>query len=102
MSAVVGRESDWRHRAACLSAEPEVFFPVGNPQVSATARLLIAFVKKTYCGSEENPVCEVRKECLKFALDTHQDEGVWGGLTDGERKTLRRRAGRARSNGGRS
>ena len=42
--------------------------------------------------------CEVRAECLEFALDTNQDSGIWGGLSEEERRVIRRqRARRAKS-----
>lgn len=34
--------------------------------------------------------CAVREQCLKYAIDTHQEGGVWGGKTDSERKQIRR------------
>ncbi|RIY28420.1 WhiB family transcriptional regulator, partial [Bifidobacteriaceae bacterium WP022] len=40
--------------------------------------------------------CDVATECLKCALETNQDYGVWGGLSEDERRTLKRRAMRAR------
>jgi len=35
--------------------------------------------------------CEASRECLDFALDTNQDSGIWGGLTEEERRVIRRR-----------
>ena len=40
--------------------------------------------------------CKVIDACLKCALDTNQDYGVWGGLSEDERRALKRRAMRAR------
>ncbi|MFD2759147.1 WhiB family transcriptional regulator [Gulosibacter faecalis] len=78
---------DWRDRAACLHADPELFFPVGNTgpaieQIDAA---------KAICGR-----CPVTEQCLQYALDTNQDSGVWGGLSEDERRALKRRAARAR------
>ena len=42
-------------------------------------------------GEEVCVRCPVRKACLRFALTTRQDDGIWGGLTEGERRILRRR-----------
>ena len=79
-----GREvDDWRHRAACHGEDPELFFPIGaaGPALAQIARA------KQVCAR-----CPVRATCLRFALVTGQDYGIWGGLTEGERRQLRRRA----------
>jgi len=78
---------DWRHEAACLDSDPELFFPIGNTGPA----LLQIEEAKTVCAR-----CPVTAECLQWALDTGQDSGVWGGLSENERKTLKRRAARAR------
>ncbi|MEO7126844.1 MAG: WhiB family transcriptional regulator [Nakamurella sp.] len=81
---------DWRHRALCRDEDPELFFPVGN---SGPALLQIAEAK-TVCER-----CPVREQCLEFALATGQDAGVWGGLSEDERRSLKRRRARARARG---
>jgi WhiB family redox-sensing transcriptional regulator len=73
---------DWRARAACRDKDPELFYPVGD---SGPALLQIAEAKSV-CDS-----CPVRRACLAEALDSGQDYGVWGGLTEDERRGLRRR-----------
>jgi WhiB family redox-sensing transcriptional regulator len=78
---------DWRHQAACLNEDPELFFPVGN---TGPALMQIAEAKKV-CR-----VCPVREACLQWALDAGQDHGVWGGMSEDERRALRRRAARSR------
>ncbi len=40
--------------------------------------------------------CDVREACLQWALDAGQDHGVWGGLSEDERRALKRRAARSR------
>ncbi|MDQ1685692.1 MAG: WhiB family transcriptional regulator, redox-sensing transcriptional regulator [Frankiaceae bacterium] len=70
---------EWSSRAACLSAEPEVFFPVGTggvalDEVSAAKRI---------CA-----VCAVQPECRDYALRTRQPFGVWGGLDEEERRSV--------------
>ncbi|MBX3312324.1 MAG: WhiB family transcriptional regulator [Microbacteriaceae bacterium] len=79
---------DWRDKAACLTVEdPELFFPVGN-----TGPALDQIEKaKAICAT-----CSVTDNCLQYALETSQDSGVWGGLSEDERRTLKRRAARAR------
>lgn len=78
---------DWRHEAACLNEDPELFFPVGN---TGPALMQIAEAKKV-CRE-----CPVREPCLQWALDAGQDHGVWGGMSEDERRALRRRAARSR------
>ena len=46
---------------------------------------------KAVCGR-----CSVTETCLQYALETSQDSGVWGGLSEDERRALKRRAARAR------
>jgi WhiB family redox-sensing transcriptional regulator len=79
---------DWRHRAACRHEDPELFFPVGNTG-PAIAQIEEA---KNVCVR-----CDVREECLKWALESGQDSGVWGGLSEDERRAMKRRAARHRA-----
>lgn len=73
---------DWRAYASCRDTDPDLFFPVGTTGV-ALDQIAAA---KAVCMQ-----CVVRSECLDFALDTHQDSGVWGGLSEEERRVIRRR-----------
>jgi WhiB family transcriptional regulator, redox-sensing transcriptional regulator len=68
---------DWWRSAACQEADPELFFPVAplGPGAGEIARA------KAVCGT-----CRVRRQCLQYALATHQLHGVWGGMTEGERQ----------------
>jgi WhiB family transcriptional regulator, redox-sensing transcriptional regulator len=81
---------DWRHRAACLDEDPELFFPIGNTGPA----LLQIEEAKAVCRR-----CDVVETCLRWALDTGQDAGVWGGLSEDERRALKRRNARARRAG---
>ena len=81
---------DWRDRAACLEADPELFFPIGNTG-PAIAQIEEA---KAVCRT-----CPVIETCLKWAIETGQDAGVWGGLSEDERRALKRRNARARRAG---
>ena len=74
---------DWRHRAICRDEDPELFFPVGT---SGPALLQIAEAK-TVCRR-----CPVVTECLTWALESGQDAGVWGGMSEDERRALKRRS----------
>lgn len=79
---------DWRHRAACRDVDPELFFPIGN---TGPAILQIEEAKQV-CRR-----CDVSDACLRWALESGQDSGVWGGMGEDERRTLKRRASRARA-----
>jgi WhiB family transcriptional regulator, redox-sensing transcriptional regulator len=67
---------NWRSLAACQSADPDLFFPVSS---SGPSLVQVAQAKAICAG------CQVRRECLAFALRTHQVHGVWGGLSERER-----------------
>lgn len=78
----LGRNEDyWRCRAACRGKDPELFFPVGS---AGPALAQIAEAKKI-CAR-----CLVRTACLASAITTGQEYGIWGGLTEDERRRLRR------------
>ena len=79
---------DWRHRAICRDEDPELFFPVGT---SGPALLQIAEAKSV-CRR-----CPVVSECLTWALESGQDAGVWGGMSEDERRALKRRSARTRA-----
>jgi WhiB family redox-sensing transcriptional regulator len=72
--------TDWRMRAACRHMNPDLFFPEGTkgPALQATD------LAKRICGT-----CPVQASCLKWALDHGAGFGIWGGLTEGERRELR-------------
>lgn len=71
----------WRGRAACRGCEPALFFPTG---VSGEAfeQILVA---QAVCSA-----CEVKPDCLEYALSTNQESGIWGGATEQELVLLRR------------
>jgi WhiB family redox-sensing transcriptional regulator len=73
--------ADWRDDAACLHANPDLFFPVGTagPALRQVDRA------KRICGT-----CPVRTPCLAWALDQGILSGVWGGTTEEERRAIRR------------
>jgi WhiB family transcriptional regulator, redox-sensing transcriptional regulator len=75
-------DSDWRSRGACVTADPDLFFPLSSsgPALEQQAQA------KAVCAG-----CGVRQECLAFALATHQLHGIWGGTSEQERALLRRR-----------
>lgn len=77
---------DWRHHAACRKEDPELFFPVGT----SGPALLQVTEAKAVCRR-----CPVTAQCLNWALRTGQVAGVWGGMSEDERRALKRRATRA-------
>lgn len=73
--------SDWRSLALCRDTDPSLFFPVGT----TGAALDQIAAAKSVCMQ-----CAARAECLEFALESNQDNGVWGGLSEEERRQIRR------------
>jgi WhiB family redox-sensing transcriptional regulator len=70
------QEQDWRDSALCAQTDPEAFFPERGGSTREAKRI---------CSG-----CEVRAECLEYAL-AHDDRfGVWGGLSERERRRLGR------------
>ena len=71
----------WRHDAACRQFPTELFFPIGHgPRAQAQASQA-----KTICNE-----CPVRVECLDYALTTNAQFGVFGGMSEDERRRVRR------------
>ena len=85
VSAVpVEPDPDWHDNANCLGVDPDLFFP----ERGASPR-----EAKEVCRG-----CEVRHDCLEFALQNGEKFGIWGGLSERERRRIRRqRAQVARS-----
>jgi WhiB family redox-sensing transcriptional regulator len=79
------RRSHWQEEAVCVREDPELFFPIGT---TGQARIQ-AEQAKAVCKT-----CPVIEECLKYALDTSSDVGIWGGMSEAERTALRRRRAR--------
>jgi len=79
---------DWRHHAACQDVDPELFFPIGN---TGPALLQIDEAKQV-CRR-----CPVIESCLHCAIESGQDAGVWGGMSEDERRALKRRTTRIRA-----
>ena len=73
-------DADWRDHGACLSADPDLFFPISSGGASRRQEMLA----KAVCAR-----CDVRAQCLAFALETGEVHGVWGGLGEDELKRLR-------------
>ncbi|BBG04432.1 WhiB family redox-sensing transcriptional regulator [Pseudonocardia autotrophica] len=69
---------DWQERALCAQTDPEAFFPEKGGSTREAKRI---------CSG-----CEVRAECLEYALAQDERFGIWGGLSERERRRLRRAA----------
>jgi WhiB family redox-sensing transcriptional regulator len=80
-------DMQWLNESRCLTEDPELFFPVGNtgPAVEQIEQA------KAVCRE-----CSVTNSCLEYAIKENQDTGVWGGLSEDERKSLKRKYARAR------
>jgi WhiB family redox-sensing transcriptional regulator len=72
--------ADWRGHAACLHADPDLFFPIST----AGPALRQVDEAKRICRA-----CLVRAPCLAWALDQSTILGVWGGTTEEERRAIR-------------
>jgi WhiB family transcriptional regulator, redox-sensing transcriptional regulator len=77
----------WYRNAACQGEDPELFFPIST---TGPARLQLMEAKRV-CAR-----CPVLSECLRWAIVTGMEHGVWGGMSEGERRALRRRIARRR------
>jgi WhiB family redox-sensing transcriptional regulator len=80
--------AEWWSRAACQSADPELFFPISHSG-PGSAQIMRA---KAICAQ-----CAVQRECLRYALAADPMHGVWGGRSEEERRLMRRREQRARA-----
>jgi WhiB family redox-sensing transcriptional regulator len=71
-------EPDWQENALCAQTDPEAFFPEKGGSTREAKRI---------CSG-----CDVRAECLEYALAHDERFGIWGGLSERERRRLRREA----------
>ena len=67
----------WQDQAACYGVDPEVFFPASEDEAGPAL---------SYCRT-----CSSRIMCLAWALKNRERYGVWGGLTEQQRRRLQRR-----------
>ena len=64
----------WQDDALCATTDPDAFFPDIRDKATTA---------KTICG-----MCEVRTECLTYAIENREEHGVWGGTTEQERTAM--------------
>ncbi|MGD0219508.1 MAG: WhiB family transcriptional regulator [Acidimicrobiales bacterium] len=69
-------KATWRQRSACRGLDPEVFYPLTEEEAEEA---------KAVCA-----LCSVREMCLEHAIVARERDGVWGGLTERERRRLLR------------
>ena len=74
-----GAALSWQTDALCSQTDPEAFFPEKGGSTRDAKRI---------CSS-----CDVRGECLEYALNNDERFGIWGGLSERERRKLKRSAG---------
>ena len=70
-------ELAWQERALCAQTDPEAFFPEKGGSTREAKRICVG--------------CEVKAECLAYALAHDERFGIWGGLSERERRRLKRR-----------
>lgn len=73
---LLGTPLDWQERALCAQTDPEAFFPEKGGSTGDAKRI---------CSS-----CEVKDDCLAYALSHDERFGVWGGTSERERRKLKR------------
>ena len=71
-------ELGWQERALCAQTDPEAFFPEKGGSTREAKKVCIG--------------CDVRGECLEYALAHDERFGIWGGLSERERRKLKKRA----------
>lgn len=69
-------EDQWQDRALCAQTDPEAFFPEKGGSTREAKRICLG--------------CEVRDDCLEYALAHDERFGIWGGLSERERRRLKR------------
>lgn len=74
----------WQTHAACRDSDPELFFPATDDYTAPAVQEQIAAARRV-CQS-----CPVTTECLRWALDSGQDHGLWAETTPAERRQIRR------------
>ena len=80
---LAGQDSDeveltWQERALCAQTDPEAFFPEKGGSTREAKKVCVG--------------CDVRPECLEYALANDERFGIWGGLSERERRKLKKRA----------
>ena len=69
----------WQEQALCAQTDPEAFFPEKGGSTREAKRICVG--------------CEVKGDCLEYALEQDERFGIWGGLSERERRRLKRAVG---------
>ncbi|GAA0306917.1 WhiB family transcriptional regulator [Kineococcus aurantiacus] len=77
LSGLTPEDPGWAELALCAQTDPEAFFPEKGGSTREAKRVCLG--------------CEVRQECLEYALANDERFGIWGGLSERERRRLKRR-----------
>jgi WhiB family redox-sensing transcriptional regulator len=73
-----GDDPGWQERGLCAQTDPEAFFPEKGGSTREAKKVCLT--------------CDVRQDCLEYALANDERFGIWGGLSERERRKLRRQA----------
>jgi WhiB family redox-sensing transcriptional regulator len=76
--SVEADEAGWQERALCAQTDPEAFFPEKGGSTREAKKVCLT--------------CEVRTDCLESALMNDERFGIWGGLSERERRKLKKSA----------
>tara|TARA_R100000278_G_C5361113_1_gene125411 strand:+ start:260 stop:565 length:306 start_codon:yes stop_codon:yes gene_type:complete len=71
--------NSWKNKGACVGVEQDIFFP----ERGSSTRLAKAVCRR----------CEVQEECLEYAVNNGEKFGIWGGLSERERRAIRKKRG---------
>jgi WhiB family redox-sensing transcriptional regulator len=69
----------WQEQALCAQTDPEAFFPEKGGSTREAKRICVG--------------CDVKGDCLEYALEQDERFGIWGGLSERERRRLKRAVG---------
>ena len=72
-----GDDPGWQERGLCAQTDPEAFFPEKGGSTREAKKVCLT--------------CDVRQDCLEYALANDERFGIWGGLSERERRKLKRR-----------
>jgi len=73
-----GDDPGWQERGLCAQTDPEAFFPEKGGSTREAKKVCLT--------------CDVRQDCLEYALANDERFGIWGGLSERERRKLKKKA----------
>ncbi len=71
-------DAGWQERGLCAQTDPEAFFPEKGGSTREAKKVCLT--------------CDVRQDCLEYALENDERFGIWGGLSERERRKLKKKA----------